>query len=288
MIPPELRALFVRLDALGRDKVKDAKFVQLHLSNADKPECKGTMEAWLLSDDKRTATVLKDDLSPWTYQKKSATKVPCSWQPVSVKLESITNASFEKLCKELVKPKPSSQDGFGSSLYGLGPSQRLLIAHAAWKKGLSNYCDPLLASEPDYKSDFKKYQAAVLEDLAWLHFLRGVNLLMFADRREAIPHFRLVLELSPKGEYAADAQDLADRLQRLVAEDGSHNNVDASKLPETERAKFYVSQLHDIFCPQKSQPGFVEPYAAVVDGKPDKAPPTLKLKEMGMPGQRNL
>jgi hypothetical protein len=70
------------------------------------------------------------------------------------------------------------------------------------------------------------------EDLAWLHFLRGVNLLMYADRREVLPHLRLVKELSPQGKYAVQAQDLLDSLQRLITEKKSRSdaNVDATKL----------------------------------------------------------
>jgi hypothetical protein len=286
-IPPDLQTLFLRLDALGRNKVKDAKFVELHLSNADEPGRRWSVKGWLVSEDERTVTVLEDDLLPWIYQKKSSTKVPHSWHPVSVTLESITEANFENLCRELVKPKPIPKDEMErlrARMNAPGPSRRLLIAHAAWKKGLSNYCVPLLANEPDYKGNFEKYQAAVLEDLAWLHFLRGVNLLMYADRREVLPQLRLAKELSPKGEYAAQAQDLLDRLQRLVAEKGNQPDatVDASKLSEAERAKLYVSQLRDLCCPQMSQPGAIEPYLAIVDGKPDQHPPTLKLKEMGM------
>lgn len=286
-IPKELQDLFLRLDALGRDKVQNAKFVELHLSNADEPGRRWTAKGWLVSEDERTATVLEDDLLPWGYQKQSSTKVPHSWYPVTVKLDSITEASFENLCKELIKPKSIPKDEMErlrSRMNAPGPSHRFLVAHAAWKKGFSNYCVPLLANEPDYNGNSIKYQAAVLEDLAWLHFLRGVNLLMYADRREVLPQLRLVKELSPKGDYAAQAQDLLDRLQRLVAE--KRNQLDAavkvSKSSDAERAKFFVSQLKDLSCPQMSQPGSIEPYLAVVDGKPDQRPPTLKLKEMGM------
>jgi len=50
-IPPDLQDLFLRLDALGRDKVKDAKFVELHLSNADEPGRRWTVKGWLSSED---------------------------------------------------------------------------------------------------------------------------------------------------------------------------------------------------------------------------------------------
>ena len=285
-VPGQLHDLFVRLDALGRAKVKDAKFVELHLSNADEPDRPWTVKGWLISGDEQRATVLEDDLIPWTYQKKPSTTLPHSWHPVSAKLEKITDANFENLCKELVRPKPVAKEGDERmrDLYAPGPSYRLLIAHAAWKRGVPTYCDSLLAAEPDYKSDFRKYRAAVLEDLAWLHFLRGVNLLMYADRQEVLPHLRLVKELSPRGAYAAHARDLLDRLQRLIDAKANQRaeTVDVSKLSDADKAKFYVAQLPDLWCPQMSQPGFIVPYMAVVDGKPDEHPPTLKLKEMGM------
>ena len=200
-IPPELQDLFTRLDSLGREKVKDAKFVELRLSNTEEPGRRWTVKGWLITEGEQTATVLEDDLLPWMYRKKSSTWIPSSWHPVSAKLESITEANFENLCKELVKPEAAPKDGTERirSLHAPGPSRRLLIAHAAWKKGLSNYCVPLLANEPSYKDNFQKYREAVLEDLAWLHFLRGVNLLMYADREEVLPHLRLVKRCHPRG-----------------------------------------------------------------------------------------
>ena len=53
-----------------------------------------------------------------------------------------------------------------------GPSYRARVAHAAWKKGMTQYCNALVAPDQKDKS-FQKYRQAVLEDLAWLHYLRG-------------------------------------------------------------------------------------------------------------------
>ena len=70
----------------------------------------------------------------------------------------------------------------------------------------------------------------------------------------------------------------------IVAEKGKKSNksVDVSNLPDADRAKLYVSQLRDLYCPQMSQPGDIIPYLAVVDEKLDEHSPTIKLKEMGM------
>jgi hypothetical protein len=287
-LPPELRELFARLDSLGRDKVKDARFVELRLSSAEEPSRRRTEKAWVVSESDEVVSVLKEDLLPWTYQKRSDTKLPSSWHPAVVRLESITEVDFESHCKELVRPEPKPKDELEKgrrSLYAPGPSYRLLMAHAAWKKGLSQYCETMVVKEPTYEDDFPKYRAAVLEDLAWLHFLRGVNLLMYADRREVLPHLRLVIDLSPKGEYAAQAQDLLKHLERLIADEGRKNAaaVDMSKLPDSERAKRYIAQLRDLCCPQIAQPGFIEPYTGgFVNGKPVLFTPTLALRGLGV------
>ena len=65
-IPEDVLALFKRLDKLGRDKVKDAKFVELSLTS-EEGDRKISQKAWLVSDDKDSVTVLQDDLLPWKY-----------------------------------------------------------------------------------------------------------------------------------------------------------------------------------------------------------------------------
>jgi len=277
-----LQKLFARLDSLGRDKVRDAKFVTLEFCNVDEPARSWSEKAWLISQTDESALVLKEDLIPWTYKISQPTTVPSSWSPRSVRLKSITEASFEDTCKELSEPRkqsPDDQERIGRSLRAPGPSHRLLLAHAAWKRGLTKYCESILSNGPDYEKEFQEYRLAVLEDLAWLHFLRGVNLLMYADRREVLPHLQLVLELSPEGKYAQQSQDLLKHLKRLVIKEGDEAD---DTVDESERAKLYISSLKDIRCPQMAQPGFIMPYLAIVDGKPDQHPPTTKLKEMGM------
>ena len=157
------------------------------------------------------------------------------------------------------------------------------MAHAAWKKGFSQYCNAIIAPDLEGKT-FQEYRQAVLDDLAWLHFLRGVNLLMYADRAEVVKHLRLVAKISPKSEFADQSKDLADRLDKIVAQQAAKPAapVDKSKLTDEQRANLYVSQLVDLRCPQMSQPGFIVPYLAVVDSTPDQNPPTAKLRQMEM------
>ena len=285
-IPGELLALFERIDSLGRQKVHDAKFVSLQLSNAGKPTRQGAETGWLISQDGESVSVLKDDLIQWTYQKDSPTTIPSSWQPAKVKLTSVVDADFESVCKELCRAEDEPVDEpkrLRRRFRDPGPSHRLLVAHAAWKRGLAKYCRPILSRDPLYKKDFQKYRSAVLEDLAWLHLLRAVNLLMYADRKDVISHLRLVSKLSPQGKYAAQAKDLLSHLERLIAEEKKFTEtVDEMKLTDSARAEFYISQLKDIRCPQMAQPGFIMPYVAVVDGMPNLNPPPLRLKEMGM------
>jgi HEAT repeat protein len=275
------------LDGFGRDRIKDATFVELSLSDAGEPKRRWTENAWLEEKDADSITVLGNDLLPWIYRRNSVTTIPSSWNPRSVKLESVRDADLESVCKELAQRKEETADDserIARKFHAPGPSYRLLMAHGAWKKGLTQYCVSIVSADPQYTSDFPKYRSAVREDLAWLHFLRGVNLLMYANRKEVLPHLRLVLELSPECDYVAQAKDLAGRLEKLVAQQNGNAGtaVDESKLTDAKRAELYVSQLKDICCPQMAQPGDIFPYLAVRDGKPEEHPPTLRLKEMGM------
>jgi hypothetical protein len=283
-ISDDLRALFAKLDTLGRDKVAGASFVELEFSSADTPARRDNWKetAWLISENKESIAVLKDDLLPWTYQKGGTTTVPSSWQPTLVMLKSITKASFEDFCDKSGKPQTKRPDE--GMLRGPGPSHNLLIAHAAWKRGLSHYCVPILAKAPGYEDDFAQYRTSALEDLAWLHYLRAVNLLMYADRQEVVPHLEIISRVSPEGKYASGTKELLDQLRRLIAEGGKNvaRLKDESRLTDVEKAEMYVAQLKDIRCPQISQPGEIVRYLAIKDGKPDQNPPTLKLKQLGI------
>lgn len=286
-IPARLQILFKRLDAFNRDKIKDARFVELELTEAwyfggQVGNNSRTESAWLINQDDDSIVVLQEDLIPSTFNKKGTTTIPSNWSPTPVRLKAVKDADFEKMCQELIKPR-QQEDEFQRmrrEIRGAGPSRRLLIAHAAWKKGLSKYCEPILSDNPKFKNNFPEYQAEVLDDLAWLHLLRAVNLLMFADREEVLPHLRFVIELAPKSKYAVQAKDLLGHLEKMIAD----KKKDDQKTNETEltTAELYVSQLKDLRCSQTGQPGFIDPTEGTVDGKLTPNPPTSKLKAMGM------
>lgn len=283
----ELFALLRQIDELGRAKLQDAKYVEVKVQNQEQPDHEVSQHSWLIEESEESLTLLQDDLIPWVYSKKSATTIPSSWQPAPVQLKSIAEVDFESTCKRMIKLAAEPEDELERmrrSFRAPGPSRRLLVAHAAWKKGLTNYCERIVSLDPQYSENFEEYRKVVLEDLAWLHLLRGVNLLMFADRREALPHFHLVSQVSPEGEFAAQAKDLAKHMERLIATEAKDdgNSIDETRMNESEKAEFYISQLKNIQCVQFAQPGFISPYMAVIDGKPEDNPPTKKLMDMGM------
>ena len=279
-VSDELKGLFTVIDDLGRAAIKDAKPVELTLVNAELPDRKQTKQAWLVTEDDKSVTVLEDDLIPWTYSKHDQTTIPASWNPASVKLDSVHEADAEAWFKQLSKKGDKLTE---RQIFAPGPSYRALVAHAAWKKGMTQYCNAIIAPDVEGKG-FQAYRQAVLDDLAWLHYLRGVNLLMYADRGEVVKHLRLVSKISSKSEFADKSKDLADRLDKIIAEKAGKpaKQVDESKLNDEERMNLYVSQLADLHCFQFAQPGEIEPYLAVVNGMPDQNPPTAKLRQMGM------
>lgn len=282
-LPEDLRKLFALLDDLGRAPVKDAKFIELSLTD---PQAGRAMkkDAWLLEEKADSITVLQDDLLPWTYAKDKPTIIPSSWQPRQVTV-AFKEVDFEAKCKELAATKKENEPR-GRLADIPGPSYRAIMAHATWKRGLPQYCTKIIDADPNrpnVRKDPDQYQGAVLEDLAWLHFLRGVNLLMYADRKEVLPQLQLVSKISPHGEFAEQAGDLAERLEKLIAQKNRPAKVeDETKLNPQQRAELYVSQLVDLWCPQMSQPGFIMPYLAIVDLKPDQQPASAKLRDMGM------
>ena len=106
-IPAPLLGLFKKLDQHGRSEVKDAKFVELEISN-EQPDKSVTEKAWLVSQDDKSIAVLRDDLITWIYPKDAVTTMPSSWQPTGVIITSITDANFEDVCRALSKPKDES------------------------------------------------------------------------------------------------------------------------------------------------------------------------------------
>lgn len=95
---------------------------------------------------------------------------------------------------------------------------------------------------------------------------------------------RLVPKISPKSEFAEQSKELADQLDKIIADrtKSPAASPDETQMTDEQRASLYVSQLVDLRCPQFSQPGDILVYAGIVDGKPDRNPPTAKLRQMQM------
>jgi len=280
-IPPQLERLFQRLDSLGREKVERARWVTVNYIydavRADHMQLSNGV--WLIDEHADTVTLLWSDLIPETYRKNSNTVVPENWRPATFRFQSVQAADFENVCREMSTTK-HDPNGF---LVGGRPSiAHLMVSHAAWKRGLTTYCIPILANDPIYVQGFGKYESAVLENLAASHFLRAVNLLMYADRREVLPHLRLVVQLSPNGAFAPQALDLIPRLEKLIAEQNNNvQPVDESTLSDREKAALYITQLKDLRCPQSGQPGTIEAY--INEDYLSTLPPSQKLRLLGMP-----
>jgi hypothetical protein len=145
-------------------------------------------------------------------------------------------------------------------------------------------CEQIMASEPGYVADKSKFISDAIEDMAWLHFLRGVNLLMYADRREVLPHLQMVIQVAPKSEFASDAKTLLNPLERMVAEERLTTKRAQPKqeaLSDAEKADHYISLLIYLWCPQMSQPGFIEPYFTLNGEQPTQDTPTTHLRDLG-------
>ena len=104
-ISEALKSLFTRLDELGLAGVKDAKPVELTLVNVEHNDNRETVRGWVIAEDNDSITVLEDDLIPWTYAKHDSTMIPASWNPATVKLESVKELDAEALFKRVVEEK---------------------------------------------------------------------------------------------------------------------------------------------------------------------------------------
>ena len=281
-ISPQLQKLFERLDTLGRDKIVQARFVEIkftvspaHTGHRPPPGHSWSQNSWAVSEDVNTISILDVGLIPFSYRKTADTLIPTSWQPTPVRVDSVTAADFEKACRVMIATKdaPSPQ--------GTPNLERLMVAHAAWKRGITKYCEAILANDPVYATGFDKYEQTVLDQLAWLHFIEGVHLLRYADRRDVVRNLKVVSELSPTAECAADARDLVTHLERFIAQPAKAvAAVDESQLSAADQAALYVSQLVELSCPQSGQPGNPEPY--VSHDRSSTPPPTWKLRKLGL------
>lgn len=286
-LPQALIELFEQLDELGRAPVKDAEFVSLILVRDDSPDRQLTEACWKLAESETKIIVLKDDLIPWVYDKRAETTIPSSWHPYAVRLKSVTAADFDAVCLSMVEPKKQPADESERIMPLLdapGPSHRLLVAHAAWKRSRSDVCRQIMELDPKLLEDMKATGQAVLDDLAWLHFLRGVNLLMFADPRDVIPHLRLAARLSPGAKFGTDIDDLTTRLEKLIAEREQPGTaqIPEAALTDSQKADRYVAQLKDLHCRQWGQPGWINPFVAFAGEQADENPPSQRLLDLEM------
>ena len=273
-VPAAIEPFFQRLDAFGRDRVKTAKFVELTFD-------RGAQTGWLVAEDDTSVTTLMDDLLPWVYLKNEPTILPSSWHPDTVRLKSTREVGFAEFCKALVERK-SDKDDVRLRLHGPGPSIHLLVAHAAWKRGLTDQVEPIIAAHPAYTGEMAAFGAAAFEDLAWLHYLRGVNLLMYADRRDVIPHLRLATQVAPESEHAKASSELLQQLERIIAsKTGTTNAVSQPKQGEAATVAAYIEQLVDLKCPQVSQPGSIYPYVVIDGDQPSEDTPSTHLRQLG-------
>ncbi|MCC6154266.1 MAG: hypothetical protein IT367_10935 [Candidatus Hydrogenedentes bacterium] len=230
-----------------------------------------SVNAWLLSEDENTITVLEDDLRPKIYSKKEPTTIPSSWRLSIVKLVRVRDADFDAKLERLLVPEEQVPEGarVTRSSNQNETSLRCLAAYAAWKKNLSSYCAPIVQGDWYYQYEgADKFPDFVWEDLAWRHFERGVNLLMFADRSEVIEHLELSLALSPTADFGEDRSALVKGLRRINKMKpvyGFAGCIEPTGLDPFSRAKLYVWQLVDLRCVQTGQPGSVMPYASSFD-----------------------
>jgi hypothetical protein len=190
-------------------------------------------------------------------------------------VDSVKAADFEKACQVLAGKKDPPDE------LGTPNPERIMVAHAAWKRGLARYCEPKLTNDPSYGPNFEKYEQDVLDQLAWLHFIDGVHLLRFADRREVVRNLKLVKQLSPKVTCAADAEDLVKHLERFIAQPPKASAVaDELQLSPADTAEHYVSQLVELDCLQAGQPGRIEFYLR--NDAASTIAPTWKLRKLGV------
>ncbi len=282
-LPPEVIAFFQRLDELGRDKVEDAQLVRLTFQ-------KGWANGWLLAQDEASITVLLEDLLPWTFNKGSETRIPGSWHPGTAVLKSVEEIDLGQISgvqESLMLFTARGSFSVFPEFSGDPSSHRLVAAHSAWKRGFAEASQRIVFRGDRDAERFGELAREAWKNLAWLHFLRGLGLLMYADRREVLPHLRLVSELDPDGEYAAQARDLVAHLERMVAEQEQAEGkavpeVDESRLADTAKARLYVSQLKDLRCPQSVEPGFIRPYVVFDGARTTQDTPTRKLRDLGM------
>jgi len=124
-------------------------------------------------------------------------------------------------------------------------------SHEMWKACEVSYQDPTEA-EKDH-NPIKKG----LRRPGWNEFWAAVDCLHAqGDRAKAAQLFRVVVEKFPASEYAADSKELADQLERMVAEDKKWTEPpDVRKMTVEEKISYNVYHLRNVNCSQWSDPG---------------------------------
>ncbi len=283
VLPLEITAIFERLDKLGVPSVKEARYVSLELQISDGFGRDNEMneKGWLLSEDERTVTVWLDELWPVTYNKHEPTTIPSSWKPIVVKSFDMEDADFEETLEELSE---AASDDKGMPELFPKTATCVLAAYAAWQRGLSSYCMPVIEGDWVYRNEgVQAYPGEVWEEFGWRYFLHGVNLLKYADKREAIPYLKRSLELAPTADFGEDRHELITQLEKRVGEPTSGQKLpDVPPYGSDAMARVYVAELVNLRCLQSGQPGSIDPYWKEYSYEEDPSLPTTKLLKLGM------
>ncbi len=90
-------------------------------------------------------------------------------------------ADFQAVLVGLARPlpEPGSQEWMEADRpLPVDKGSRLLAAHAAWKKSLSEYAEAALTVDPGYAGSPATFLKGAMDDVAWYSSLRGVGMLV--------------------------------------------------------------------------------------------------------------
>ncbi|MEM9825294.1 MAG: hypothetical protein AAF958_01835 [Planctomycetota bacterium] len=127
---------------------------------------------------------------------------------------------------------------------------------------------------------------------AWAAFQTGLTELQEnGNRKEAARHFRFVATQYDNTYYADDSRELADLLDKMVAEESKFKKPkDVDKLDLESKIKLRIYQLRDVVAYQFTQPGYCHVFGGFTLpaenlGEPKKRPynAAISLREIGEP-----